>query len=297
VDIVNNLRRVAGTYLSRFRGLIVANRYRSILSAIAVLILVGELVANGQATEKADSAAFLAVIPTVTMVPAEVPTIEASPTDVAVAEVAEVASSTPIPATQVVVETSPSPTLVALSTPAITPDATVGALSPTPGIGDNAAAKPAVAETHPGAPITLLIPKIGVKASVESVGTDRTGAMATPSGPYTVGWWDQGTVPGNPGNAVIDGHLDYVKVGTAVFWSLGNLRAGDQILVQMPGNRTLTFVVDRSATYPFDHAPLLAIFGPTSTPSLNLVTCSGSFDRTSKNYNRRLVVYSHLLTS
>ena len=129
---------------------------------------------------------------------------------------------------------------------------------------------------------------------MEAVGADRTGAMATPSGPYTVGWWDRGTVPGQPGNAVIDGHLDSARVGAAVFWSLGELSAGDQILLQMPGNKTLTFVVDHTSIYPFNDAPLLTIFGPSSTPSLNLVTCSGSFDRSSHNYNRRLVVYSRL---
>src|SRR4029077_3081837 len=155
-------------------------------------------------------------------------------------------------------------------------------------------APPAPVGAHPDAPVQLVIPKIGVRASVESVGVDRTGAMAAPSGPYTVGWWAAGTLPGDPGNAVIDGHLDSARVGAAVFWRLGSLRSGDQILVRMPGNRTLTFIVDRTAVYRFDNAPLAEIFGPTDTPSLNLVTCTGSFDRASRNYDRRLVVYSKL---
>jgi hypothetical protein len=48
--------------------------------------------------------------------------------------------------------------------------------------------------------------------------------------------------------------------------------------------------------YHYNNAPLADIFGATTTPSLNLVTCTGSFDRSSRNYDRRLVVYSKLQT-
>ncbi len=144
------------------------------------------------------------------------------------------------------------------------------------------------------APITLRIPKIGVNAAVESVGLDPSGAMATPTTPFRVAWFDGGPLPGQPGNAVIDGHLDSRIYGMAVFWNLGKLVPGDTVEVEMPGQRWLTFVVERVAVYPYDAAPLDQIFGPSDVPHLNLITCSGVFDRSSHNYDRRRVVYTRL---
>jgi hypothetical protein len=36
------------------------------------------------------------------------------------------------------------------------------------------------------------------------------------------------------------------------------------------------------------------IFGPADTPSLNLITCDGIFDRARREYDQRLVVYATL---
>ena len=145
------------------------------------------------------------------------------------------------------------------------------------------------------APITLRIPKIGVDAPIESVGVDSTGAMATPTTAFRTAWYDGGTVPGQPGSAVIDGHLDSRIYGAAVFWRLGELIPGDKIEVEMPGKRSLTFVVERVAVYPYNDAPLGEIFANSDEPRLNLITCSGIFDRSSHNYDRRRVVYSKLV--
>ena len=145
-----------------------------------------------------------------------------------------------------------------------------------------------------GAPIALKIPKIGVDAPIESVGLDSGGAMGSPSNPFWTGWFDQGILPGEPGNAVIDGHLDWATVGAAVFWNLRKLGPGDKVEVEMPLKRILTFVVTHSASYPYNNAPLNEIFGPTDIPNLNLITCNGVFDRTTRNYNQRLVVFTRL---
>jgi len=49
--------------------------------------------------------------------------------------------------------------------------------------------------------------------------------MAVPSVPSHVAWYSPGPAPGEPGDAVIDGHLDWTT-GPAVFWNLGKLHAG-----------------------------------------------------------------------
>jgi len=144
------------------------------------------------------------------------------------------------------------------------------------------------------APVTLLIPKIGVNAAVESVGLDPTGALATPTTAFRVAWYDGGPLPGQPGNAVIDGHLDSRIYGEAVFWNLRELGPGDKIQVAMPSQHLLTFVVQRVAVYPYNDAPLDEIFGDTDNHDLNLITCTGVFNQSDRNYNERRVVYTKL---
>lgn len=57
-------------------------------------------------------------------------------------------------------------------------------------------------------PAVIEIPSIGVKAPVEEVGLLGDGEMDVPAGFDTTGWYGAGFMPGEPGNAVIAGHVD-----------------------------------------------------------------------------------------
>jgi LPXTG-site transpeptidase (sortase) family protein len=148
----------------------------------------------------------------------------------------------------------------------------------------------------PALPKELLIPAIHVDAPVEQVGTDPDGAMSAPAEWNDVGWYKGGYRPGQPGNAVMAGHLDSTT-DKAVFWDLNKLKKGDQVIVKDDDGSQLTFAVVGSEVYPFDNAPLQKIFGPSGVPMLNLVTCDGTWDKAAKNYNERLVVYTQLISS
>lgn len=177
-----------------------------------------------------------------------------------------------------------------------TPVPTAAPPPPTPLVRPNPPAQPPTSLAVPNAPLRLKIPRIGVDATVQPVGQDADGSMGSPSGPWSVGWWDQGYRPGEDGSAVIDGHVDYHNVGPAVFWRLRDLQPGDHIQVTMPGPRVLTFVIERTEVYAADDNSVLGtIFAPSDVPRLNLITCTGIFDPTHRNYDRRLVVFSRLL--
>ncbi|HLY66593.1 MAG TPA: class F sortase [Chloroflexota bacterium] len=90
---------------------------------------------------------------------------------------------------------------------------------------------------------------------------------------------------------MIDGHLDSTTE-RAVFWDLGRLKPGDNVQIRNDDGSQLSFVVVSSERYAFDNAPLQRIFGPADLPGLNLVTCNGAFDWGSRNYDKRLVVYT-----
>lgn len=157
----------------------------------------------------------------------------------------------------------------------------------------------ATPELNPGplpsfeGPIRLRIPALGIDTGIQWVGRDGEGRMATPSGYSEVGWYMEGTKPGMPGSAVIAGHLDSPN-GPAVFYRLGELQPGDEIVVTTHGEVELRFVVERLERYPADAAPLERIFGPAAEARLNLITCDGAFDRGARMYLDRLVVFTKL---
>jgi len=149
------------------------------------------------------------------------------------------------------------------------------------------------------APARLIIPAIGVDANIQGVGLawQGNGEMGIPTNFTDVGWYKDGPLPGKPGSAVIDGHLDGRNVKEAVFYNLGKLKTGDTVEVAYTSGKTVTFKVVNVKTYDLN-APTADIFSSdTSTARLNLITCAGSWDKTQQSYNERVVVFTELVTS
>jgi sortase (surface protein transpeptidase) len=102
-----------------------------------------------------------------------------------------------------------------------------------------------------------------------------------------------GTRPGDPGSAVILGHVDS-KRGPAVFYRLRELRRGDQIKIARADGSSVRFIVQRTEQYPKDRFPTDAVYYPTLTPALRLVTCGGDFDATAGHYRSNVIVFATL---
>jgi LPXTG-site transpeptidase (sortase) family protein len=136
----------------------------------------------------------------------------------------------------------------------------------------------------------LVIPEIGIDAPISVLGVLPDGTMASPRGPEDVAWYTFSAKPGEIGNVVMSGHLDYINYGAAVFWRLGELRPGDEIQVVLEDDTVVKYVVESLNEYEEATAPVQDIVGPTSNESITLITCAGSFDPTNLHYNRRLVV-------
>ncbi len=143
-----------------------------------------------------------------------------------------------------------------------------------------------------GVPNTLAIPAIGVSAPVEQVGLDAKGNMDVPKNPNNTAWYAPGARPGQPGNSVIAGHVDYRGIGPVVFWNLRNLTPGTEVFVTDDAGKRRRFVVTAVEVYPADNAPLERIFGGAPDSQLNLISCIGDFDPGTASYNNRIVVYS-----
>jgi LPXTG-site transpeptidase (sortase) family protein len=166
--------------------------------------------------------------------------------------------------------------------------------SPSPTPDDQlAAAQAIVAPATP--PVRLLVPAIGVDAAVEAVGVDGQGGMGTPARAEDVAWFQPGARPGDVGDAVIAGHLDWTS-GPAVFAQLGKLRRGDAVAVVRQNGTQARFVVDSTWTMPYD-ASTNSLFTNDGPPSLTLITCAGTWDRQRGTYLQRLVVHASLAAS
>jgi sortase (surface protein transpeptidase) len=145
------------------------------------------------------------------------------------------------------------------------------------------------------APTRLLVPSIKVDAAVEPVGMDAQGRMGTPSQSTNVAWYRLGSAPGDVGDAVIAGHLDWTS-GPAVFWYLGRVRRGDVITVARADGSSVQFVTDATSTVPYDSSTD-SLFTKQGPPSLTLITCAGVWDRQRGTYLQRLVVHATLLAA
>ncbi|GAA0614661.1 hypothetical protein GCM10009001_34920 [Virgibacillus siamensis] len=148
---------------------------------------------------------------------------------------------------------------------------------------------------HGIVPDTIKIPAIDVESEVEKVGLMKNGQMAVPENFRITGWYDLGPKPGERGSAVIAGHVDD-KTGPGVFFNLKDLQKGDEVKIMNKDGKQLVFEVVGKEIFPMDDAPVKQIFGYTSRQMLNLVTCTGPFDRSKGGHINRLVVYTELQT-
>lgn len=138
-------------------------------------------------------------------------------------------------------------------------------------------------------PGTLVIPKITVNAPIEQVTVDSHNDMAPPAKPTDVGWYAPGVAPGEAGDAVIDGHLDWYGMPQAVFYNLNRLGAGDEVDVISQGGVRLRFQVTDSTSVSRTAHPA-GLFARSGPARLTLITCAGDWNPSVGQYNQRLLV-------
>jgi hypothetical protein len=145
------------------------------------------------------------------------------------------------------------------------------------------------------APVRVDIPRIGVSSSLDRLGREADGTVETPplSRAAVAGWYELGPRPGDPGSAVILGHVDSRR-GPAVFFRLRELRRGDQVKVTRADGSSVWFVVERTEQFPKERFPTDAVYYPTLTPGLRLVTCGGLFDYRARSYRSNIIAFAAL---
>jgi LPXTG-site transpeptidase (sortase) family protein len=146
----------------------------------------------------------------------------------------------------------------------------------------------------PGGPTRVQIPSIKVDSSLEPLHRGADGVLQAPEAYLRAGWYAEGVVPGDPGPAVIAGHVDSLD-GPAVFARLHELRVGDQVVV-VRGSESVVFQVTATGRYPKNRFPTDEVYGPTPGAELRLITCGGAFDDSRRSYRDNVVVYAVAVT-
>ena len=143
----------------------------------------------------------------------------------------------------------------------VAPDVEIDSAEPTPRL-----------EPAPGVPRRLVVPMLGVDATVVPI-TAPGGVLLPPSDPQMLGWWRDGAKPGAArGGALITGHT--VSSGGGAFDDLETVRRGDEVRVRTP-ERVLRYEVTgvriyRKARIARDAEQL---FSQTVPGRLVLITC------------------------
>ena len=140
----------------------------------------------------------------------------------------------------------------------------------------------------------LQIPRLSIDAPIEAVGIRKNGHMDAPLLHMLdgVGLYQNGVRPGQIGSAVIDGYSRRPDGSPAIFKRLGDLHAGDLILIVNQDGSEQHFHVVSLQTYLFDQVPLGRIFWNTSGAYLNLLICDGDWLSPAQQTKKPLVVYA-----
>jgi len=144
-------------------------------------------------------------------------------------------------------------------------------------------------------PVNIKIPKIKINADIEHVGLTSDGAVDSPIGPDDVAWFNKGPIPGEIGNAIMDGHSGWKNNIPAVFDNLKKLKKGDKIYIKNDVGKTNIFVVKKLKIYSKNDVAL-DVFNATDKKShLNLISCTGIWNVVDKGRESRIVVFADLV--
>lgn len=143
-------------------------------------------------------------------------------------------------------------------------------------------------------PFRMIIKSIGVDAPMIELGLDEDAVPQVPLNGADVAWYDFSVMPGEEGNAVFSGHLEW-QGSPAVFTDLKHLQVGDTInLISENGKRLAYVVSDRFEVDSADR-DALKVMGPTPTETITLITCGGTWipdpdEQFGGDYSERVIV-------
>jgi sortase (surface protein transpeptidase) len=143
-------------------------------------------------------------------------------------------------------------------------------------------------------PVHLDIPSVDIDTDLLRLGLNADGTLQVPWRPLLAGWYVHSPTPGEPGPAVIAGHVDSWATGPAVFYRLGQLAVGSRVQVTRADASHAVFVVTAVRSYPKSTFPTHRVYGDVDRAELRLITC-GTWNDHTQEYDDNVVVFARLV--
>jgi hypothetical protein len=140
-------------------------------------------------------------------------------------------------------------------------------------------------------PVRLRIRSMHVDSKIVDLGLKSDGSVQVPGTTTVAGWYDGGPRPGQPGPAVILGHVDSTD-GPGIFFDLYKVKVGTLINVGRSDGSDVTFRITKVSRVSKTRFPTDLVYAPTLDPTLRLVTCGGSFDQTRRSYRDNIIAFA-----
>ena len=141
---------------------------------------------------------------------------------------------------------------------------------------------------RPAPPARIAIPAAGVDAPVQPVATVDDTLETPPVG--RAGWFDGGARPGEPGRAVLIGHLDS-RDGPGLFARVPNLPPGTPIAVTDRRGQVHRFRAVGGSQVKKEDFPAAYVYGHSDRPALVLITCGGPYEK-GGGYRDNVLLYA-----
>jgi len=145
----------------------------------------------------------------------------------------------------------------------------------------------------PDLPRYLRISKIGVNSRVIRVGVKEDNQLKSPNSIYDTGWYENSAKPGEKGATLLDGHV-HGPTKPGVFFNLKKLVSGDEIEVERGDGGKLKYRVAEVETKGYQEVDMdkaMRSKDPEKS-GLNIITCTGKYNKELKQYEQRLIVYA-----
>jgi sortase (surface protein transpeptidase) len=146
-----------------------------------------------------------------------------------------------------------------------------------------------------GYPSRFKMPSLGIDAAVQHVSITTKNTIGVPNNFKDVGWYVNSPAPGQPGSAIIDGHVDNGLGLAGVFKNLSKSNIGDDVEVVNVSGKKNFFKIIKIENYPFESTSTSAFAYPVDGSYLMLITCSGKWIPARKTYDTRTIVIAKLV--
>lgn len=143
----------------------------------------------------------------------------------------------------------------------------------------------------PDMPRYLTIPSLGIRnARIVQVGLKDNNEMGTPRSAYDIGWYNQSSLPGTSGTALINAHGG--NLGNGIFRNLPGIQPGAEIRIEMGDGRLYAYRVVDTVTKPLGDEANNYMSTAFTSPvpgkgSISLITCTGDWWQASQTYSQR----------